>query len=55
MRLNQRSNFSVQLGNLTFYLREPRLGLAFQERNILGLGTVAQSRAVLDQPGTGNV
>jgi hypothetical protein len=29
MRLNQRSYFSVQLGNLPFYLREPRLGLTF--------------------------
>jgi len=55
MRLNQRSNFSVQLVNLTFYLREPRLGLTFQQSNILDLGTVAQSRTVLDQPGTCNV
>ena len=55
MRLNQRGNFSVQLDNLPFYLREQRLGLTFQESNTLGLGTVTQSRAVLDQPGTGNV
>ena len=47
--LDQRRDFGVQFDNLTVHLSKSRLGLPFQHRDVLGLGTVSQARAVLDQ------
>lgn len=50
-RLDQRRDLGFQLGDLAFHRCKQCLGLPLQERDILSLGAVTQSRAVLDQPG----